>query len=463
MSLENITNKLFTILTTLILIFYLGTANCQDNSGIAKISGKIEHPNSNKVLIRGKNYRKEIKLNEKGEFSDTLKISNGEYSFYDYSESTTIYLEVGFNLFITLDTKEFDETINYSGIGNQPNNFLASYYLFKEKNTIDFKSYKEMSNQEYFDKELKIFEESNALLNSMEIVNENFIVNQEKVLLIDHLNNLINKMGKDYFLNKTTAFITQYMDKKIDDINFNDQSLLSISSLSKFINSYFSIGLVADNISCLNIYNSELSKQQKQDVLTTLKRGISFYNLEDLESYYTTLRKLITDNNIFSAVEEKYQKILNLQKGNPSPSFNYSDTSGQNISLESLKGKLVYIDVWATWCGPCKAQIPYLKELEEKYRTREIAFVSMSIDKPKDAPKWKKMIQDKELSGIQIMADNAWGSSFVNEYVIEGIPRFILLDRNGNIINANAPRPATFNKGSYILNDAIEELLLMNL
>jgi thiol-disulfide isomerase/thioredoxin len=253
------------------------------------------------------------------------------------------------------------------------------------------------------------------------------------------------------------------MDKKIDDINFNDQSLLSISSLSKFINSYFSIGLVADNISCLNIYNSELSKQQKQDVLTTLKRGISFYNLEDLESYYTTLRKLITDNNIFSAVEQKYQKILNLQKGNPSPSFNYSDTSGQNISLESLKGKLVYIDVWATWCGPCKAQIPYLKELEEKYRTREIAFVSMSIDKPKDAPKWKKMIQDKELSGIQIMADNAWGSSFVNEYVIEGIPRFILLDRNGNIINANAPRPATFNKGSYILNDAIEELLLMNL
>jgi hypothetical protein len=234
MSLETIANKLFTILTTLILIFYIGSANCQDNSGIAKISGKIEHPNTDKVLIRGKNYRKEIKVNEKGEFSDTLKIPNGEYSFYDYSESTTIYLEVGFNLFITLDTKEFDETINYSGIGNQPNNFLASYYLFKEKNTIDFKSYKEMSNQEYFDRELKIFEESNSLLNSMEIVNENFIINQEKVLLIDHLNNLINKMGKDYFSNKTTAFITQYMDKKIDDINFNDQSLLSISSLSKY-------------------------------------------------------------------------------------------------------------------------------------------------------------------------------------------------------------------------------------
>ena len=52
---------------------------------------------------------------------------------------------------------------------------------------------------------------------------------------------LINKMGKDYFSNKTTAFITQYMDKKIDDINFNDQSLLSISSLSKFINSYYNL------------------------------------------------------------------------------------------------------------------------------------------------------------------------------------------------------------------------------
>ena len=64
MSKETITNKLFTILTTLILIFNLGFANCQVNSGIAKISGKIEHPNSDKVLIRGKNYRKEIKVNE---------------------------------------------------------------------------------------------------------------------------------------------------------------------------------------------------------------------------------------------------------------------------------------------------------------------------------------------------------------------------------------------------------------
>ena len=75
---------------------------------------------------------------------------------------------------------------------------------------------------------------------------------------------------------------------------------------------------------------------------------------------------------------------------------------------------------------PCKAQIPYLKELEEKYRTKEVAFVSISIDQLKDSTKWKKMIVDKELKGIQIMADNAWRSTFVKDYIIEGIPRFIL-------------------------------------
>ena len=108
-------------------------------------------------------------------------------------------------------------------------------------------------------------------------------------------------------------------------------------------------------------------------------------------------------------------------------------------------------------------QIPYLKKLEEKYRTKDIVFVSMSVDDPKDAIKWKKMIIDKELKGIQIMADKAWKSSFVLDYVIEGIPRFILIDKNGNIISSNAPRPATFNKGNYLLNEEIQTIFDENL
>lgn len=459
MLLENL-NKRCTILTTLILSFSLGFINSQDFPGIVKISGKITNPNEDKISIIKKGYKKEIQLNENGEFSDTLKIKAGEYTFYDYRESSALYLEPGFNLEITLDTKEFDETIQYSGIGSGPNNFLANYFMFKEKNTS---SNKEMTNQEYFDNEIINYEKALSLLNNSTIENENFILKQQQIIFSDHLSNLFNKIGKDYFQYKTTANISQYLDKKVDKIDFKNESIFQSSSSKIFLNTYFTIGLVSDNSNCLSIYNNELSEQQKKGIINSLKRGISFYNLDEIESYYNILRKLITDDSAFSAIENKYQKILKLQKGNTSPLFNYPDTNGQYISLESLKGKLVYIDVWATWCGPCRAQIPYLKEMEEKYRSKKIEFVSLSIDQPKDIQKWKNMIAEKELKGIQIMADKAWRSSFVIDYIIDGIPRFILVDKSGNIISPNAPRPAIFENGSYVLNQKLEKLFDNNL
>lgn len=129
--------------------------------------------------------------------------------------------------------------------------------------------------------------------------------------------------------------------------------------------------------------------------------------------------------------------------GTPSPTFDYENHKGGKTSLESLKGKYVYLDIWATWCGPCRAEIPYLKKVEEAYHEKNIAFVSISIDKFKDHEKWVKFVVEKELGGIQLFADNDWNSQFVKEYQITGIPRFILVGPNGEIVNADAPRPSS--------------------
>ena len=140
-----------------------------------------------------------------------------------------------------------------------------------------------------------------------------------------------------------------------------------------------------------------------------------------------------------------------LPKGAPSPSFEgYENYKGGETSIGDLKGKYAYIDVWATWCGPCKAEIPSLKELEKDYHGKNIQFVSMSIDDDRthkgswDLAKqdWKDMVADKELGGIQIFAPKGWKSKFITDYKINGIPRFILIDPNGNIVDASAPRPS---------------------
>jgi thiol-disulfide isomerase/thioredoxin len=122
---------------------------------------------------------------------------------------------------------------------------------------------------------------------------------------------------------------------------------------------------------------------------------------------------------------------------------------GSTTSLSDLKGKYVYVDVWATWCGPCKREIPFLKEVEKKYHDKNIAFVSLSVDDErrsgtmeKAEQDWRAMVIDKELSGVQIMSPNGWKSDFVTGYEISGIPRFILIGPNGNTIDASAPRPS---------------------
>lgn len=457
-------HNFLTILTTLALTYSLNVIYSQDLSSYVRLSGEITNPNSDKITIRGNGYIKVIDVNTNGTFDDTLVIKEGNFTFYDTKESTAMYLAPGYRLDISLDGKEFDETLKYSGIGEKPNNFNASYFLFNEKNAIDSETYKKMENQEYFDYELKTHASLMKLLNESEIENEQFIESQADKFRFQMLNNLITKLGEDYFAGKTKGIITQYLDSEIDKIDFKDSVMFaSNNDYRYFLSSYFVAGLTSGDLKTLELYNEELLEMQKKSIVTTLKRGISFYNMEKLDLYYQTYVKLASNDKGINRIKEKYDRIKTLKKGSPSPSFNYPDSSGKNISLESLKGKLVYVDVWATWCGPCKAQIPFLKQLEEKYREEDIAFVSLSIDQLKNISKWKDMIVDKQLEGIQIIADKAWRSKFVTDYVIEGIPRFILIDKDGNLMDPISPRPAVYKEGEMQLNEEIQKIFEDNI
>ncbi|MEL1246220.1 TlpA disulfide reductase family protein [Flavobacterium sp. DGU11] len=160
------------------------------------------------------------------------------------------------------------------------------------------------------------------------------------------------------------------------------------------------------------------------------------------KDFYTIISQQIKTQRqqIAGMIEQagKAEKMV----GNPSPSFAYENHKGGITKLEDLKGKYVYIDVWATWCGPCRAEIPHLQKIEEDYHGKKIAFVSISIDEMKNHDKWKKMVEEKQMGGIQLFADNNWSSAFVQAFGINSIPRFLLIDPNGNVLNADAPRPS---------------------
>ena len=179
------------------------------------------------------------------------------------------------------------------------------------------------------------------------------------------------------------------------------------------------------------------------------KKSDDLKRLEDkkLDPVFIDFQKKSIDNNYNEVVKyykKNYESNLAKSKLNNtiSPSFNYENHKGGTTKLEDLKGKYVYIDVWATWCGPCRAEIPSLKKLEEKYHDKNIVFVSISIDVDKDHEKWKNFVSEKQLGGIQLFADKNWNSEFMLSYGINSIPRFILIDPNGKIVKSDASRPS---------------------
>lgn len=162
------------------------------------------------------------------------------------------------------------------------------------------------------------------------------------------------------------------------------------------------------------------------------------YGMEHWNEINEIYLKKVTDPDKrarFKAVSEQW---LRLKSGKLSPEFHYSDINGKKITLSDFAGKYVYISVWASWCEPCRKELPYLRELEDQMTNKNICFVGISCDWDKTA--WVRMVKEKQIGGIQLHTEGDW--EFLRSYMIRNIPRFVLVDREGKIINSNMTRPS---------------------
>ena len=181
--------------------------------------------------------------------------------------------------------------------------------------------------------------------------------------------------------------------------------------------------------------NSSLKSYLIQSLITTYT---SQYGVNELGELRDTFNRFVLDPIAKQDLNNLYAQTQKLQPGKPSPDFAFKDINGKTITLKSLRGKYVYIDVWATWCGPCCKEIPHLEKLMEEFENENIHFVSISIDRNQKA--WRDMIDQKKMKGIQLHIGN--NKDFEKDYMISMIPRFILLDPQGNIVNAKMSRPS---------------------
>ena len=190
------------------------------------------------------------------------------------------------------------------------------------------------------------------------------------------------------------------------------------------------------------------------------------YNIENIKNkdllgewifLYSVTNKELKSYESLSDIKKKYGHLLNVSQqerlkqvlmlrtrnvnGQSFLDFTLKDSNGKSVSFSDFSGKIIYIDIWATWCIPCLKEIPSLKELEKKYEGKDIVFLSISIDSNKDIEKWKKFIVEKELGGVQLFAGDQTNDLSI-AYQIMGIPRFMLFGKDGTILATNAPQPS---------------------
>jgi thiol-disulfide isomerase/thioredoxin len=180
-------------------------------------------------------------------------------------------------------------------------------------------------------------------------------------------------------------------------------------------------------------------------------RGEVVVHFASSQKTYAGLLDFEADYGKYLATEGQKDRIralknaLNVVKDKSAAiDFRFPDENGKPVALSDFKGKLVYIDVWATWCGPCKKELPHLKSLEaELHSNTNIVFLSVATDPSKDEEKWKRYIKSNEMKGVQLFAGDNAKKELLDTYKIMGIPRFILVGRDGTLISADAPRPSS--------------------
>ena len=165
-----------------------------------------------------------------------------------------------------------------------------------------------------------------------------------------------------------------------------------------------------------------------------------------------TLKTELIQNNLANAQQRQSQADARtpretpqgLTEGELAPNFTYNDVDGNPVSLADFRGKIVYIDVWATWCGPCRRELPHLKTLKEQYKDNpNLVIIGISADAIRDIQKWRDFVAAEELGGIQLHGRTDDDTDIGKLYQVNALPRFFLIDREGRVVSNNAPRPSS--------------------
>ncbi len=158
-----------------------------------------------------------------------------------------------------------------------------------------------------------------------------------------------------------------------------------------------------------------------------------------------------TNPNIASYIENKVKSMASFTVGGEAPDFAQNTPEGQSMSLSSLRGNIVLIDFWASWCGPCRKENPHVKKLYSKYKDKGFEILAVSLDRQKS--RWLGAIEADGLPWHHVSDLQGWKNEVAVQYGVSSIPQTVLVDKEGKIIARNLRGPALDNKLKEIFGE----------
>jgi thiol-disulfide isomerase/thioredoxin len=194
-----------------------------------------------------------------------------------------------------------------------------------------------------------------------------------------------------------------------------------------------------------NTRNKDLSDYLKAIYIKGLIENPSYWQKHEKLFNTVVLSKVLqaeTTNNYYNLIEHSSSSFYASQNGQVAYAFEAQDKSGDLFNFQDLKGKVVFIDVWATWCGPCITHRQRVLEFSEKYKNNHnVEILMLSVDSSKD--KWLSFLEkENKDSGENLFIENGMRTKFGDSYNIKSIPRYILIGKDGKIINSNIIEPS---------------------
>ncbi|ERI81697.1 redoxin family protein [Bacteroides pyogenes F0041] len=292
----------------------------------------------------------------------------------------------------------------------------------------------------------------------------------------------VQELMKDMALFTLSNYAIGYSGQSNEDeLGFFTQDIFDIYDADNFRNMMFVYHLdtyynkwIAKDVKfkdCIKRNDVKSAEQYALGKILTmpksLARDIMLYRLYDksLSTRFELKEELFLCANVYDKLFAKSSKVVSINLTGLSCSKDVlymtaedsieqvSDFDLEYLLKEQYKGKVVYVDVWATWCGPCRAEMASARELHRLFAKEDVVFVNLCLSSKADA--WVSILQEEQLTGENYFFDEDFSAEVAAKLLSGGFPTYILIDKNGTVRDKNAPRPS----GLSAISTAIDALL----